>query len=389
HYKIAQITVKNGSKQELYFTFDGHGSTRALTDYIGAVVELYSYDAFGNALGFDPSTALTEFLYSGEQFDSKINQQYLRQRYYDPTTGRFNRLDPFFGNLNDPLSLHKYAYANSDAINIFDPSGMFGVAGVSFAPMIASMLNGITADAGSLIMNSLYQKKFQWNQILLNAIILASIPTFGVLLPGVQTFLDDFVKVGLGSLTKKMYSAKGKAILPTRVIGKEGDVIGPGIANLADDVLRFAANNGTAFGATGRNLKIGSSTVLREELEKLNGLPVGTLVNRNIQAHHVIPKSLQGHDLLKKTDFNIDSAINGIPLKNDVHLGSHYNYNIAVRLVLDKIYSEVSDIAKRQEYILELITNASKKILDGTSLRGTTRDISVTEWYDAIVPIIK
>jgi RHS repeat-associated protein len=126
-YKIAQITVKNGSKEELYFTFDGHGSTRSLTDYIGAVVELYSYDAFGNALAFDPSTALTEFLYSGEQFDSKINQQYLRQRYYDPTTGRFNRLDPFFGNINDPLSLHKYAYANGDPINMIDPSGKMGV----------------------------------------------------------------------------------------------------------------------------------------------------------------------------------------------------------------------------------------------------------------------
>jgi RHS repeat-associated protein len=99
---------------------------------------LYSYDAFGNALGFDPSTALTEFLYSGEQFDSKINQQYLRQRYYDPSTGRFNRLDPFFGNLNDPLSLHKYAYANGDPIGMIDPSGLFGVAGVGISMSISS-----------------------------------------------------------------------------------------------------------------------------------------------------------------------------------------------------------------------------------------------------------
>ncbi|MDR2441818.1 MAG: hypothetical protein LBE12_20875 [Planctomycetaceae bacterium] len=71
------------------------------------------FDAYGNAIGFDPSVALTEFLYSGEQFDSKIGQQYLRARYYDPATGKFNHLDPFFGNLNDPQSLHKYLYTDA------------------------------------------------------------------------------------------------------------------------------------------------------------------------------------------------------------------------------------------------------------------------------------
>jgi hypothetical protein len=47
----------------------------------------------------------------------------LRARYYDQATGRFNRLDPFFGNLIDPLSLHKYLYTHNDLINGIDPSG--------------------------------------------------------------------------------------------------------------------------------------------------------------------------------------------------------------------------------------------------------------------------
>jgi RHS repeat-associated protein len=120
-----------------------------LTDYIGAAVELYSYDAFGNALGFDPSNALTEFLYSGEQFDSKIGQQYLRQRYYDPSTGRFNRLDPFFGNLNDPLSLHKYLYTHGDPINGIDPTGCWTLAG--FVGAIGARL-GISGSSISAIL---------------------------------------------------------------------------------------------------------------------------------------------------------------------------------------------------------------------------------------------
>jgi RHS repeat-associated protein len=125
HQRISQTIEINETKITYYFTFDGHGSTRVLLDAALAVAQLYSFDAYGNALGFNPDEALTEFLYSGEQFDSKIGQQYLRQRYYDPNTGRFNRLDPFFGNLNDPLSLHKYTYVHNDPVNGVDPSGFF------------------------------------------------------------------------------------------------------------------------------------------------------------------------------------------------------------------------------------------------------------------------
>jgi RHS repeat-associated protein len=81
---------------------------------------------------------LTEFLYSGEQFDSKIGQQYLRQRYYNPTTGRFNRLDPFFGNLDDPQSLHKYLYTHADPVNGIDPNGLMSV-GSMMSSIVMSM----------------------------------------------------------------------------------------------------------------------------------------------------------------------------------------------------------------------------------------------------------
>ena len=124
HQRISQIVEQDGEITEHYFTFDGHGSTRVLTDVVGAVAQIYAFDAYGNAIDFNTNEALTEFLYSGEQFDAKIGQQYLRQRYYDPATGRFNRLDPFFGNLSDPQSLHKYAYVHADPVNGIDPSGM-------------------------------------------------------------------------------------------------------------------------------------------------------------------------------------------------------------------------------------------------------------------------
>ncbi len=50
--------------------------------------------------------------------------QYLRARYYDPASGTFNRLDPFFGNLQDPQSLHKYLYVHGDPVQGIDPTGL-------------------------------------------------------------------------------------------------------------------------------------------------------------------------------------------------------------------------------------------------------------------------
>jgi RHS repeat-associated protein len=49
----------------------------------------------------------------------------LRNRFYNPETGRFNRLDPYSGNTGDPQSLHKYAYVHGDPVNAVDPTGQF------------------------------------------------------------------------------------------------------------------------------------------------------------------------------------------------------------------------------------------------------------------------
>ena len=92
----------------------------------------FHFDAYGNLLNFSAGqTPITSYLYSGEAFDFNIGQQYLRARFYDPTNGRFNRLDPFYGNSQDPQSFHKYAYVHGDPIQGIDPTGKFlGLGGV-------------------------------------------------------------------------------------------------------------------------------------------------------------------------------------------------------------------------------------------------------------------
>ena len=113
HDHISQTTrraegVSPPGESTAIFHFDGHGNARVLTDLAGSIVsiagllQVYHYHAYGNALNFTMSAAATQYLYSGEQFDPRIGQQYLRARYYDSSTGTFNRLDPFFGNQTDP-----------------------------------------------------------------------------------------------------------------------------------------------------------------------------------------------------------------------------------------------------------------------------------------------
>ena len=93
---------------------------------------------------------MTVLLYSGEQTDA-TGIQYLRARYYDPATGRFNRLDPFAGSPDDPQSLHKYLYVRGNPISGTDPSGEFWWALLGMAALggvIGGVLGGIDAWLG-------------------------------------------------------------------------------------------------------------------------------------------------------------------------------------------------------------------------------------------------
>jgi RHS repeat-associated protein len=124
--------------QTSYYGFDGHGSVRFLTNSTGAVTDTYTYDAFGNLIESTGTTA-NNYLFAGEQFDPDINLYYNRARYLDVRVGRFWGMDTDEGDDTDPISLHKYLYAEADPVDGLDPSGNDDIGAIGMSETFDAM----------------------------------------------------------------------------------------------------------------------------------------------------------------------------------------------------------------------------------------------------------
>ena len=141
---------RDGKKS--YYVYDGHGSVRALADESGKVTDKYVYDAFGNLISSVGSTK-NDFLFCGEQFDPVTGLYYLRARYMNPSVGRFITMDSYEGSIDDPVSLHKYLYCNSDPVNNYDPSGYNTLAEMEATTGIQGVLNQMITPNVKALMN--------------------------------------------------------------------------------------------------------------------------------------------------------------------------------------------------------------------------------------------
>lgn len=69
-------------------------------------------------------TRQSPFGYAGEMEDEN-GLVYLRSRYYNRNTGTFLSLDPYEGDITNPMSLNRYAYVSDNPVNNTDPSGLY------------------------------------------------------------------------------------------------------------------------------------------------------------------------------------------------------------------------------------------------------------------------
>ena len=131
---------------------DGHGSVTALaeTNETGTVVtDTYTYDAYGTLLK-KTGTTDNDYLYTGEQYNEATGLYYLRARYMNPETGTFISMDSYAGSLDNPVSLHKYLYANANPVMYTDPTGYFSLSETSVVQGMKSVLNTGMQSLGNL-----------------------------------------------------------------------------------------------------------------------------------------------------------------------------------------------------------------------------------------------
>ena len=126
------LTMTRGGTTS-YVLADALGSTVALTDASGTLLESVTYDAYGLPLSL--SHLGNPYFFTGREYDTETGLYNLRARSYDPRIGRFLQRDP----LGDGPDVNLYRYVKNNPVNFTDP---FGLEGGSFFQQLNVWLHG-------------------------------------------------------------------------------------------------------------------------------------------------------------------------------------------------------------------------------------------------------
>jgi RHS repeat-associated protein len=129
--RVVAIVTRGGSTPGTRYLHADHlGSTDAMTDETGNVVEQRSYDPFGQRRNPDwgkPPPAfffsLTTQGFTGHESDGELGLVNMKGRMYDPKLGRFLTMDPIVQAPVSGQSWNPYSYGVNNPLSLVDPSG--------------------------------------------------------------------------------------------------------------------------------------------------------------------------------------------------------------------------------------------------------------------------
>jgi len=125
-----------------WYLNDHQGTPQQIIDTSGKVVWSAVYDSFGNCQ-IQTAEIVNNLRFAGQYHDAESGLSYNLNRYYDPTTGRYLRTDPFGEGLN------LYAYVFNNPSTLIDPLGL------CVAKAVGGFLKGVGSAAFELVYQTL------------------------------------------------------------------------------------------------------------------------------------------------------------------------------------------------------------------------------------------
>lgn len=125
---VALITQRSGAPDVVqYLQKDAQGSTIAITNESGTVIQRYAYDSFGTRsvtfTGAGYAGVLYDRGYTGHLQLDGLGLIHMRARVLDSIRGRFLSPDDRVGQLDDPQGLNLYSYVLNNPHSLTDPTG--------------------------------------------------------------------------------------------------------------------------------------------------------------------------------------------------------------------------------------------------------------------------
>ena len=133
---VKQVTAGATTTASVRYLHRDHlGSTTAVTDESGNIVERLGYEAFGKRRFVtgapDPANTIvpvtTERGFTNHEHIDEIGVIHMNGRVYDPRVGRFMSPDPYIQDPTNLQSYNRYSYRWNNPVTCTDPSGYFSL----------------------------------------------------------------------------------------------------------------------------------------------------------------------------------------------------------------------------------------------------------------------
>ncbi len=159
---VAMQDLATGERH--WYQSDGLDSIIALTDERGEQVSPALYGDYGQMLA--GATDLQIFTYTAQDYDPETGLLHFYARYYDPAHGVWLTQDPYRGQIDVPVTLHRYGYVGGNPATWVDVYGYFGLFGAAVGAIGGAVIGGAVSAATQYATTG----KVDWKEVGVNAI---------------------------------------------------------------------------------------------------------------------------------------------------------------------------------------------------------------------------